>query len=90
MDAFIKQVSDLCEGTIDHYGQHVVDRTAQLSLGIVATIAFLVGLVLQDIRMSLVIFGFSFFVLLLVVVPPWPMFNRHPVKYKSVAIQPKQ
>lgn len=47
-------------------------------------IAFIVGYFLQDIKLALFIglggTGLTF----LAVVPPWPFFNRHPVKWLPV------
>lgn len=47
-------------------------------------IAFIVGYILQDIKLALYIaLGGSALVFVLVV-PAWPFFNRHPVKWLQV------
>jgi hypothetical protein len=48
-------------------------------------VAFIVGYILQDIKLALYIgLGGAAFTFI-VVVPPWPFFNRNPIKWLPVA-----
>lgn len=48
-------------------------------------ISFLVGFFLQDIKLALYIGLGGTALTFLLIVPPWPFFNRHPVKWLPVA-----
>lgn len=61
--------------------QHPPSTTLLTSL---QAISFLVGFVLQDIKLALFIGLGGTALTFLVVVPPWPFFNRHPVKWLPV------
>jgi signal peptidase complex subunit 1 len=50
----------------------------------VQAIAFIVGYILQDIKLALYIGLGGTAVIFALVVPPWPFFNRHPVKWLPV------
>jgi len=47
-------------------------------------IAFIVGYALQDIKLALYIALGGTVLVFALVVPPWPFFNRHPVKWLPV------
>lgn len=47
-------------------------------------VAFLVGYVLQDIKLALFIALGGTALTFLVAVPPWPIYNRNPVKWLPV------
>jgi signal peptidase complex subunit 1 len=47
-------------------------------------IAFIVGYTLQDIKLALFIALGGTALIFVVVVPPWPFFNRNPVKWLPV------
>lgn len=48
------------------------------------TAAFFVGYFLQDIKLALYVGLAGTAALFVLVVPPWPFFNRHPVKWLPV------
>jgi signal peptidase complex subunit 1 len=48
-------------------------------------IAFTVGYILQDITLALYIGLGGTALAFLVIVPPWPFYNTHPVKWLPVA-----
>ncbi|KAI0338744.1 microsomal signal peptidase 12 kDa subunit [Trametopsis cervina] len=81
MDALQQQITQAFEGKIDFEGQKLVDQIARIALGVIAVVAFLVGLALQSIQTTFIIFGAGTVLLLVAVVPPWPMFNQHPVQW---------
>jgi signal peptidase complex subunit 1 len=47
-------------------------------------VAFIIGFVLQDIKLALFIGLAGTGLTFLIIVPPWPFFNRHPVKWLPV------
>ena len=50
----------------------------------IQAVAFLVGYVLQDIKLALFITLGGTALTFVIVTPPWPFFNRHPVKWLSI------
>ncbi|KAJ7140668.1 microsomal signal peptidase subunit [Mycena epipterygia] len=78
MSSFLQQVS---EGKIDFVGQHRVEQTVRIWLIGSAIISFVLGFALQSLQLTFATFGMSVVTLVLLVVPPWPMFNRHPTQW---------
>ncbi|KAI0084546.1 microsomal signal peptidase [Irpex rosettiformis] len=84
MDALQQRITQAVEGKIDFEGQKRVDQIARISLIALTAISFLVGFVLQSLKATFVLFGIGTTVVLLITVPPWPLFNQHPIKWLSV------
>jgi len=78
------QLQELFEGKIDFEGQKAADVIVRSVLISATIISFWAGAFTQSLRVCFGIFTFATLVLALVVVPPWPMFNRHPVKWLPV------
>ncbi|PCH34828.1 SPC12-domain-containing protein [Wolfiporia cocos MD-104 SS10] len=76
-----EHLQSLLEARIDFEGQRLVGQIVQLSLVAITIISFLLGFALQSLRVTFVTFGLSTAVLAVVVLPPWPMYNRHPVQF---------
>jgi len=74
-------VQELLEGKIDFDGQAMVDLVSRVTLGAATILAFGMGFALQDLRVTFGIIGVVTLALALVLLPPWPMFNKHPVKW---------
>jgi len=66
---------------IDFEGQRVAENTTHYALVIISVLSFLIGFVLQSLQITFVLFGASVLVLTLVIIPPWPGYNTHPVKW---------
>lgn len=81
MDQLLENVQSALEGPIDFEGQRLADFLTTTLLALAGLIAFLVGVILQDIRLTLYTGLAGTALTFLVVVPPWPYFNRHPVKW---------
>ncbi|CCL98411.1 uncharacterized protein FIBRA_00408 [Fibroporia radiculosa] len=78
MQAYLQQVF---EGKIDFEGQKKVETLVRTVI-IAATIgSFLLGFALQSLRITLGAFSIACVVLYLIVIPPWPMYRRHPVQW---------
>ncbi|KAF9302126.1 hypothetical protein BGZ74_005772 [Mortierella antarctica] len=66
---------------IDFQGQNKAEQITQGVISAFGVIAFLVGLTLQDIRLSMYIFVAGIAVTFLLVVPAWPYLNKNPVNW---------
>lgn len=84
-DQLLEQVRDAVEGQIDFKGQHLAEFLATALLAAVGALAFIVGFILQDIKRALIIGLGGTALTFLLVVPPWPFYNRHPIKWLPVA-----
>ncbi|KAI0773155.1 microsomal signal peptidase subunit [Trametes elegans] len=78
MSAYLQK---LVEGKIDFEGQKLVERIARDTLIAATVISFLAGFALQSIRVTFGLFALFVVALSIAVVPPWPAYNRHPVKW---------
>ncbi|KAI0976057.1 microsomal signal peptidase 12 kDa subunit-domain-containing protein [Xylaria arbuscula] len=83
-DQLLEQVRDVVDGQIDFQGQKVAELLATVLLSIVGAVSFLVGFFLQDIALALKIGLGGTALTFLVIVPPWPFFKQHPVKWLPV------
>ncbi|KAJ7640322.1 microsomal signal peptidase [Mycena polygramma] len=81
---------ELTEGKIDFVGQQQVELISRVWLIGSTIISFILGFALQNMQLTFGIFGVSTLLLILVVVPPWPMFNRHPTQWLPVGPPSKQ
>jgi len=50
---------------------------------VITVVSFILGFAMQDLAVTFGSMGVSTVVLALVVIPPWPMYNRHPVTWLS-------
>ncbi|KAJ7027515.1 microsomal signal peptidase [Mycena alexandri] len=78
-------LQDLTEGKIDFVGQLQVEQISRIWLIGSTIISFILGFALQSMQLTFAIFGISTVLLALVIVPPWPMFNRHPTQWLAAA-----
>jgi len=74
-------LSQIFYKNIDFEGQRVTDQATHYALVIISVLSFLIGLALQSLQTTFVLFGASVLVLTLVIIPPWPAYNTHPVKW---------
>ncbi|KAI0013956.1 SPC12-domain-containing protein [Xylariaceae sp. FL0662B] len=87
-DQLLDQVRDVVDGQIDFEGQKLAELLATAVLTIVGVVSFLVGFFLQDIALALKIGLGGTALTFLLVVPPWPFFNKHPLKWLPVGGEP--
>jgi len=83
-DQLLEQVQELAEGQIDFEGQKLAELLATVLLAAVGGISFIVGFFLQDIKLALYIGLGGTALTLALIVPPWPFFNTHPVRWLPV------
>ncbi|KAF9074245.1 microsomal signal peptidase 12 kDa subunit-domain-containing protein [Rhodocollybia butyracea] len=69
------------EGKIDFVGQQYVEEIARMWLISFAALSFILGYVFQSMKLTFGLLGASTVVLFAIVLPPWRMFNSHPVKW---------
>ncbi|KAI8977806.1 microsomal signal peptidase subunit [Trametes punicea] len=74
-------VQKLIEGKIDFEGQKLAENIARHSLIVATAVSFVAGFALQSLRVTFGLFASSVVLLSIVVIPPWPIYNRHPVKW---------
>ncbi|PHH59660.1 hypothetical protein CDD81_2783 [Ophiocordyceps australis] len=80
-DEVLDKIRDVAEGTIDFDGQRRAEGLATLLLAMSGLLAFNIGFYLQDIVKALYIGLGGTAVTFLLIVPPWPFYNRNPVKW---------
>ncbi|KAL2809470.1 microsomal signal peptidase 12 kDa subunit-domain-containing protein [Aspergillus granulosus] len=81
MDGILAPIQDAFEGQIDFHGQQITEILSTALLVLSGVIAFLVGYIFQDLHLTLWT-GLAGTVLTgLVVIPPWPFYNKHPEKW---------
>jgi len=83
-DQLLDQVRDWVEGQIDFEGQKRAELVANAALSIVGIVAFLAGYVLQDIKLVVWIALGGTALTFVAVVPAWPWYNQHPLKWLPV------
>jgi len=77
-------IQEFFEGKIDFAGQKSVESISRIVIVASMVVSFIVGFALQDMRLTFGILALTTVALSLVVLPPWPMFNCHPVKWLPV------
>ncbi|OHW96347.1 microsomal signal peptidase 12kDa subunit [Colletotrichum incanum] len=80
-DQILDQVRDLAEGQIDFEGQKLADLLATLVLSASGVLSFIIGYLLQDIKLAVYVGLAGTVLTFLLVVPPWPFYKQHPVKW---------
>ncbi|CZT21479.1 related to microsomal signal peptidase 12kDa subunit [Ramularia collo-cygni] len=81
MDAILEQARVIYEGEIDFSGQRLAELLTYTLLTLSGILAFLVGFSTQDIYKTLYIGGVGTLLTFVVVVPPWPYFQKNPLAW---------
>ncbi|KAK7028396.1 signal peptidase complex subunit 1 [Favolaschia claudopus] len=81
MSSFLQE---LTEGKIDFVGQQQVELISRVWLIGSTILSFVLGFAAQNLQVTFGFFGVSTLLLALIVLPPWPMFNRHPTQWLAV------
>ncbi|KAI8142589.1 microsomal signal peptidase 12kDa subunit [Fennellomyces sp. T-0311] len=74
-------IADYFEWTIDFEGQKLADQLTHLLLICFAVVGFVAGYVTESLLLTVAIFGAGLLLATVVVLPPWPMYKRHPQKW---------
>lgn len=75
-------VRQIVEATIDFEGQKLVDKLSFQLLTFGVIVSFLIGFVCQRIEYSVYSLVATFVLTEIVVVFPWPAYNKNPVKWQ--------
>lgn len=81
MEAILEQARTIYEGEIDFEGQRLADYLTYGFLSLVGAVAFLVGFFTQDIYQTLYIGLGGTALAFVMIVPPWPFFNKHQLHF---------
>ncbi|KAF2087550.1 SPC12-domain-containing protein [Saccharata proteae CBS 121410] len=80
-DELLEKARDVFEGQIDFDGQRLAELLTTALLTTAGIVAFLTGYFTQDIALTLWIGLAGAVLTFVVVVPPWPFFNKNPVTW---------
>ncbi|KAF2095150.1 microsomal signal peptidase 12 kDa subunit [Rhizodiscina lignyota] len=80
-EELLEKARDYFEGQIDFEGQRLAENLNVGILVAIGAISFLAGYITQDIALTLWIGLAGTALTFLVVVPPWPFFNRNAVQW---------
>lgn len=69
---------------IDFEGQKLTEKLMQIILIAFGAVAFIVGFCLQSVRISCYIMLAGMIITALVILPPWPFYSKHPIKFLPV------
>ncbi|KAL1959035.1 hypothetical protein VTO42DRAFT_3276 [Malbranchea cinnamomea] len=78
MDELFAPLQDIFEAQIDFHGQRLAEFLCTALLCVFGAIAILTGYMYQDVHLTLWIGLLGTAVTMLVVVPAWPIYNKHP------------
>ncbi|KZF21345.1 SPC12-domain-containing protein [Xylona heveae TC161] len=81
MAELLERGRTIFEGQIDFEGQHKAELLTTTLLGISGFVAFVIGYLLQDIRLTLAIGLGGTALTFIAVVPPWKAYNKHPIAW---------
>lgn len=80
-DDILNKAKDFYEGQIDFHGQQLADLLITRLIILSSALAFLVGIVMQDMFLTTCIGLGGVALTVVVVLPPWPFFNKNPVNW---------
>ncbi|KAM5371361.1 hypothetical protein ACJZ2D_007960 [Fusarium nematophilum] len=81
-DQVLDQLRDLTEAPRqDFEGQKLSELLATFLLAVSGLLSFVVGYILQDIKLAVYVGLGGTALTFLLVVPPWPFYKKHPVKW---------
>jgi len=83
-EELLDQIRDLVDGQIDFKGQQFAELLTTVVLSAVGFTAFIIGFLLQDIALALKVGLGGTALAFLIIVPPWPFFNKNPVTWLPV------
>ncbi|KAM0746352.1 SPC12-domain-containing protein [Meredithblackwellia eburnea MCA 4105] len=81
MDSLCTYLQSHFEGKIDFVGQEQTEKLARSILWAFTGISFLAGFFVQSLRLTFIIFTFGIVLALVLVLPAYPVYNTHPIKW---------
>ena len=89
MSSIVQEILKKLVFPVDYPSQRSLSSKAELLIKVVAVLAFVYGLYSQSIKNLLVVYGAGLVVVALVVVPPYPSYNKQKLSFvvpKQVAV----
>ncbi|KAI9864592.1 MAG: hypothetical protein M1813_003081 [Trichoglossum hirsutum] len=80
-DEILEKAKDVLDGQIDFEGQRLADFLTTTLLFVSGALAFVVGIVMQEIYLTTYIGLGGAALTFLIVLPPWPFFNQNPIRW---------
>ncbi|KAI9772887.1 MAG: hypothetical protein M1840_008769 [Geoglossum simile] len=80
-EEILEKAKDVLDGQIDFEGQRLADSLTTALLILSGVLAFIIGIVTQEIYLASYIGLGGVALTFLVVLPPWPFFNRNPIQW---------
>mmetsp|Transcript_7475 Transcript_7475/g.9272 ORF Transcript_7475/g.9272 Transcript_7475/m.9272 type:complete len:85 (-) Transcript_7475:3632-3886(-) len=77
-------ISEYLEFPIDFKGQEKTEDIVHKSNYLIIPISLIVGWFTQDLFLTVVTFLVQFVIVLLIVLPNWPLYNRNPVSWIQI------
>ncbi|KAJ9211555.1 hypothetical protein DTO166G4_6835 [Paecilomyces variotii] len=81
MDDILAPLQNALEGQIDFHGQRLAEILSTVLLILSGVVAFIAGFVSRDVYLTLWVGLAGTLLTALVVIPPWPVYNKHPEKW---------
>ncbi|KDQ25286.1 hypothetical protein PLEOSDRAFT_1106226 [Pleurotus ostreatus PC15] len=81
-------INELLEERIDFEGQKLVEKLMYYVLIASTIAAFITGFALQSLSLTFGTMGLSVAVLAVAIIPPWPAYRSHPIKWLPASPQP--
>ncbi|CAH1762785.1 11625_t:CDS:2 [Entrophospora sp. SA101] len=72
---------DWLECNIDFEGQKLADFVLQTGVITFSLLGFLLGLLLQDIKVTFILFGSGILFTSIIILPSYPFYNSHPIQW---------
>ncbi|KAI8099475.1 microsomal signal peptidase 12kDa subunit [Halteromyces radiatus] len=76
-------LADYFEWTIDFEGQRLAENLTYYLLIAASLVGFITGYALESIQLTVSIFAIGLAATFLFVLPPWPMYRRHPINWSK-------
>ncbi|EPQ30298.1 uncharacterized protein PFL1_02414 [Pseudozyma flocculosa PF-1] len=73
----MEAVQRIIDGKIDFEGQRLAERIYSEMLIIISVVGLVMGFMMQNMLVTLSMFGLALVFSVLIVVPPWPFLNRY-------------
>ncbi|OCB83891.1 hypothetical protein A7U60_g9097 [Sanghuangporus baumii] len=77
-------LQDALEGKIDFEGQRHADWLVRNALIATTILSFILGFAFHSLRVTFGTLALGTVLLIVAVVPPWPMYRKHPAKWLPV------
>ncbi|KAL8286814.1 hypothetical protein RQP46_004342 [Phenoliferia psychrophenolica] len=81
LQPYINGIKNYFEARIDFAGQEQAEKLARSILWSFAGIGFIAGFFAQSLTVTFVIFSLGIVLTLLLILPAYPAYNSHPVKW---------